>query len=163
MAIILIGVIVLLVSFPARHELLSLWPAAVDEYILAADEGSAERVVLQSSAEQKPPRQAVVAHSRPLSVVALQRVGEEPSFGFLAGYRAGPDELLQADLPEPLSLSRVELPLESDWILVMLAPDDEMLELPAGSLVGFYRPNQLSLAERLGLLMSRVVTGLRAA
>ena len=161
MAIILISVIVLLVSFPARHELLPLWPAAVKEYILAAEGEPGERVLLQSNAEQRPPRQTVVAHSRPLSVVALHVVDEGVSFGFLAGYRASADGPLEPVLPEPLRLARVELPLQSDWVLVMLAADDQLLEMPAESLMAFYRPNQLSLYERFGLLLSRVATSLR--
>ena len=163
MAIILCSLIVLLVSFPARHELLPLWPAAVDEYILAAESEPDERVLLQSSSEQSPPRQSVVAHSRPRSVVALHLVDEGIRFGFLAGYRVAADGPLKPVLPEPLQLARVELPLQSDWVLVILAPDDQLLELQADNLVAFYRPNQLSLSERFGLLLSRVATSLRRA
>jgi ABC-type phosphate transport system auxiliary subunit len=163
MAIVLIGTIVLLVTFPARHVLMPLWPAAVDEYILAAEGERAERVLLRSSAEQRPPGQSVTASSRPLSVVALQAVNEGPSFGFLAGYRLESGGPLVPVLPEALRAAIVELPLHPDWVLVMLSADDQLLELPAASLVAVYRPNQLSLPERFGLLLSRVATGLRRA
>lgn len=161
MAILLLGAIVLLASFPARHVLLPLWPTAVDEYILAAEGESAERVLLRSGGEQPPPRQALVAHSRPHSVVALEAVDEDIRFGFLAGYRVARESPLQPALPEPLQLARVELPLHSDWVLVMLSSDDQLLELPAENLVAFYRPNQLSLFERFDLLWSRVLANLR--
>jgi ABC-type phosphate transport system auxiliary subunit len=161
MAIILIGLIVLLTLWPARHVLKPLWPPPVDEYILSAEADRGERLMLSVGAAGLPERNSAIARSRPHHVVVLERRDEAPLLGFIAGYRETPDAPLSGQLPEALKPARVELPLHADWILVVNPGEDALIELPVAELVAFYRPNQLSLSERLSLMVSRVAIGIR--
>lgn len=161
MAILLLGVILLLVLSPARHVLAPLWPAAVDELILPGKTDQAERVLLLAGPAYRSGQPAAIVRSRPRSVVAMERRGEPPSFGYLAGYRDEPGAPLQSRLPDELQVPRVELPLDDSRILVMVLADEQLVEMPADELVALYRPNQLSPTDRIGLLTHRVIGELR--
>lgn len=128
---------------------------------MPAEVDRAERVLLLSGTEPNPDRRAAVSRSRPRSVVVAEIPGQPPLMGYLAGYRETPDAPLAARWPEPLDAAWVELPLDPDWVLVLVSADAPALELPVSALGALYRPNQLSLGERLGLLIHRIIRAMR--
>jgi hypothetical protein len=156
--IVLITCIVLLTLFPARHVLLPLWPTPVEEWIVQSGQDEVDRFVRQAGLVATARSSAgLIARTRPLNLVELERRDMPPMFGFLAGYRDSPDEPLQPRLPDSLLQPRVELPLSPDLVVVLVTVDEVAVEIPMDELIGLHRPNQLSLLERFDLAFSRIL------
>lgn len=155
--IILLLAMTLLLLVPARHVLAPLWPWPVEELIIAeptSDDARREFVVAQPGDRNLPP---LVSQDRPIMLVTIETVDGEFIHGFLVGARPEPDAELMEAVPSWLFDHHLSLPQPANVVLVVMRADESRTELPLGDIHRLYRPNQLSLLERILLTGQRMV------
>jgi len=178
----LTGGILLLSLLPARDLLGPLWPDTVDELLIAPSGASQATRLFTESASHAAEAEPVLARTRPLSLSVVELSDRSRLRGFPVGLAAR-SELPGTDAPDLSASGMVEsvepgqdmqlmtlpawlqaplvafnkplLDLESTD-LVLLDAQDQPLQVPLKTVHRLYRPNQLSLTDRIGLLATRV-------
>ncbi len=178
----LTGGILLLSLLPARNLLGPLWPDTVDELLIAPSGASQATRLFTESASLAAGAGPVLARTRPLSLSVVELGDRSRLLGFPVGLASRP-ELPGSDAPDLPASGMVEivepgqgiqlmalpawlqaplvafdeplLDLESTD-LVLLDAEDQPLQVPLKTVHRVYRPNQLSLTDRVGLLANRV-------
>lgn len=116
----------LLTLIPARHGVLELWPARVDELVLP--DGSLR---FRAGSVLAAPAQPVLTASQPLSLLALELHGGDLVYGYL----------LSAPTETPMLLD---------------TGTDERLSIASDRVRRAYHPNAVSLPGRVRLMLSRL-------
>ncbi len=160
-ALVLLMLLALLLFAPARHVLMPLWPWPVEEWIIAettSDEARREFVVARPGAREQ---QALISRDRPIMLVSIETNDGEFVRGFLVGARSEPDAALMEGIPSWL-FDQWRSPLHpANAVLVVMRADESRTELMLGEIHRLYRPNQISLIERVLLTGQRVVESWR--
>jgi hypothetical protein len=154
-AVVLLALIPCLLVWLARHSVVPLWPAPVEEVLYLDSSGEVHRSFAQarSSGEFHGLRQ--IARGRPHSLVCLELSDGQLSCGFLLGVRAGKEQALDRGVPDEL-LSTVVEPGQADWaFLVMADSDDQSMEFGASEVRRLIYPNRMIVTERIILTWHR--------
>lgn len=151
-----------LVTWPARHVLLPLWPASVYEVLSNDGEnGACCRLVSRLDARDATfDRMTVLA--RPVSLACLEFVDDSIRCGYLLGLRQEADSALVAELPAWFNEALVEFEAEAFEIVVLDLPADGRLDIPAGQIKRMFRPNALTVVQRMELATERFIRAISA-
>lgn len=158
--VLLLCAIALLLLFAARDVLTPLWPPRIAESVYAADRGNATEAVFHRAGRLPSIDGRLLARSRPLSLVAVERPGGEIDYGYLLGWREQADAPL-ALLPEVDRLLAQSPPAAG--VVVLDGGRRGHIALAAGEIDRWYRPNRLDLSGRVTLGWWRVVEAWRRA
>lgn len=141
-------------ALPARDVLLPAWPDPVEEVLAEAGTGSVERQFL-SPGSMGSVEALVVARSRPITLWRLEADSGHISHAWLAGVKDGEGQLLPA-LPAWLETVRLDGPLPSTARLVVITEARESLEVDGAGIARMYRPNAMTLVQRIRLWRDRL-------
>lgn len=154
------GAVLLLLSalclaLPARQVLIPLWPNPVDEILVGSGSGAVERrfVPAPPTGSMHAP---IVVRSRPISLWRLETQAGDVSYAWLAGVRGTEGQLLPA-LPDWFKTERLEGPLPESMRLVLRTAGGETREVDGATVRRMYRPNGMTLPERVSLWRDRLV------
>lgn len=151
---VLLTSIALCLFVPARHVVLPAWPDPVEEVLTQTGPGQIKRRFLPPDANE-PMGDPIVARNRPVTLWRLESDSGEVFHAWLAGVRNGDGQLLPA-LPAWLAPVRLDGPLPEAVRLVAITAARETREIDGASIVRMYRPNDMTLAQRVGLLRDRL-------
>ncbi len=153
----LLALIVGLVVWPARHVLLPLWPVSVYEVLSSAGEGSACCALVSRSHIREGSVERLTVLGRPISLSCLEFDDDGLQCGYLLGLRREAGAPLLDEIPGWIDQPLVDFEDERDWILVLALPGDERLEVSLGQIKRMFRPNALTLSQRMALASERFV------
>lgn len=151
----LVCVISLLLLWPARHVLVPLWPAQMEESLYQNDSNSIQRIFHRAGAEPAFPGK-LIARNRPLTLLSVEREEQNPVVGYLSGVRPESEALVSPELPTWLEPDLIEVSSEPSKILVLVVADGEIVEIPLAGVRRLFRPNRLRLRDRLMLAWRRL-------
>lgn len=142
------------VAWPARHVLLPLWPTSVDEWLLADAGGGLEREFAAESVPGRDPSN-MLARNRPISLWRVEMRSGQVIHSWLAGVRDAESGQLLAARPDWLGSRRIDGPLPTARLLVLMGEDGNYSEVESGAVARMFRPNELAWHERLDLALDR--------
>lgn len=154
--LVLLMAMMLLLLVPARHVLVPLWPWPVEEVIVADPVlGDARRQFVAAQPGVRD-QNVAISRDRPVMLVVIEKAGGENIQGFLVGVRPEPDADLMEGVPSWLFDHRLSPVQPSNLVLVVMLADESRAELTLGEVHRMYRPNRLSVFERVLLTGQRV-------
>lgn len=156
-AVLVAGLSVILVAaiaWPVRHVLVPMWPGPVEERLYRTVDGNIVRQFSAVGQEIESPHQLVARH-RPVNLLIVETVHEQPMLGFPAGVRDGSGGELMEQLPEWITGNRMVPPVDSVNTLIIETVDEALHEVPANTIRYMYRPNRLPLMQRMALTFDR--------
>ncbi|MDZ7790628.1 MAG: hypothetical protein U5L08_09085 [Xanthomonadales bacterium] len=153
-AAVLLALIAVSVTLPARHVLLPAWPERVEEVLAEAGPGRVERLFLPAGAAVSS-ESVVVARSQPIELWRIEGDSGEVTHAWLAGLRDA-EGALMPKLPAWSERVRVDGPLPDGQRLVVITADHEKVEIDAAGLRRMLRPNAMSVSQRGKLWVDRL-------
>lgn len=150
----LLALIAVCVAAPARHVILPAWPERVYELLHQTEPGRVERRFLPAS-QMDPEAKPVLARSRPSKLWRIETDTGQIDHVWLAGVRNEEGQLLPAP-PPWLDPVRLDGPLPDVVRLVAITRERETREIEGDTIVRMYRPNEMRLPQRLGLMRERL-------
>lgn len=154
LAVSLLAVIAMATAWPARHALVPMWPAGVDELLLNSGTGELRREFVAAAA---PSPDSTLARNRPVSLWRLETGDDGAILGWLAGARDASGALMEAP-PEWLDAERIDAPLPEPVALIVTRADRSTQVVPGAAVRRMYGPNRLPLLERVRLWFDRLAS-----
>ena len=152
----LLALIAGLVLWPARHALIPLWPAPVEEVLSITADGKVCRAFVDALGDEPPGCGQSIARDRPLSLLCLEFHDGGIECGFPLGTRSAPESSLGEGLPEWVQVPFSEPASDATGILVLSDAADEHLEFSVDDIRRAKRPNFMSQRERIALTWQRL-------
>ena len=146
-----------LVIWPARHVLLPLWPVSVYEVLSPDGKGRACCALVSRLDLRRESFDRLIVLGRPFSLSCLEFDNDSVQCGYLLGLRQEAGAPLMDEIPVWADQALVEFEDEPHWILVLTLPGDERLETSLGQIKRMFRPNALTLSQRIALAGERFV------
>ncbi len=160
--VVLLVVIALLLLVPARHVLLPQWPWPVEERIMAEPVSNGVYRKFVAVHPDDRDERSMIARDRPITLAAVEKDGGETVHGFVVGVRPEAGAELMDRVPAWLFDLEPDGSRPANAVFVMMLSDESISEFTLGEVVRIYRPNQLSLVERIVLTGQRIAESWRA-